>query len=233
MTMTTTTATQPTVLQVLDNLNGHSLSVDAAISNAQKAYERKTWMSEAIVNNRLTDLFNTLRDAINELPEGTVPVKTFSANTGKPGTKKVNRRDIAKRSFTTAFSSASRDLAKSDKLPELCRGKKLSWKLCNAFLENITQTDVTTRVERLLRNDKAIDETGMQAVIALLDKEIKASTKRKADKEQREAAQERKLAILADIQYFMGRNGNNVEEAHKMAAQLHKISATQLKQAIG
>lgn len=216
-----------TVTNILDNLNTTTLSAENAYSNAAKAYERKQWLKESVKENRLTDFLETLEQAINALSEGTETIKTLSATTGKEGTKKVNRRDIAKRSYSTAFAGMVADLGENGKF----YGKVLAWKLSRPEVKDkvVKEKTIADKLATIL--GETIDNKGLSTIVATIETE---QARHKAEVEAMAAtlqADKVRTSYLEDIARVIAK-GRTEEQALTVAAAMNDITVEELKVAI-
>lgn len=216
-----------TATMILENLNTITLSADNAVSNAKKAYERKQWLLTAVKENRLTDFLETLEQAINALPEGAETVKTFSAATGKEGTKKINYRDIAKRSYTTAFAGMVTDLGETGKF----YGKVLAWKLSRPEVKDkvVKEKTIADKLAAIL--GESIDNKGLATIVATIENEQARHLKDIEDMAAARQADKVRTSYLEDIARIIAK-GRTEEQALIVAAAMNDISVEELKVAI-
>jgi len=212
---------------ILDNLNTYAVTANQAVSNAKKAYERKEWFASFVKENRLTDFLEVIEQAINSLPEGTVTVDTFSATTGKTGQKKVNQRDISKRSFSTAWASVEKSLTDSK-----YQGKELKWKLSRPELVNRTTKEKTLAEKLATILDKSIDNKGLETIVTTIEQEQARHTSEIAAMAATLKADRLRTDLLQEIAGYMLK-GRTEEQAYSIAALANDIDLAQLKQAIG
>ena len=214
----------PSISSVLDNLTVNQLSVNQTISNAQKSAQRVEWFTTAIKENRLTDFFKTLESAVNSLPEGTETINTVNPVTGKTGTKKTNVRDIAKRSFSTAFGHAVKGTA--------YEGKLLKWKLSIPYEEDkAAAKGFEERVTDLLKN--TIDNQGLRVILATIKAEQVRHKEHAAQLAHENEARLYRARLLEDIALVSKRNGITQEQVIAKVAMLNDLDESEVLAAIG
>jgi hypothetical protein len=212
------------VSQLLTNLSTASLSIDAALSNAAKSAERVEWFQSEISENRLTDFLVTIEQAIDSLPEGTLEVATIHPVTGVKSTKKVNRRDIAKAAFKTAFGHAVKG-------HKTLSGKVLSFKLSVPLpIDKAAPKSLEDKLATLFKD--SIDSAGLKVIIETANIEIKRHASEVVELAANHAAMELKATIAADVAAMMQR-GKTIDQAQALAAALNDLTLDELRIAIG
>ena len=225
--MAKSTSREFTVNNILDNLSSDITGKSAnTFSNAQKAFERKTWMQAIIVGKAIDSVHLTeLGTAIDALPSGTITVPTFNANTGEVKEKKINYRDVAKNSFSTAWKAAVKD-------NEKWGSYLLKWKLSSPTIEK-DETIKKTDLERIVAIlGDAIDSKGIEDIKAVLE----TSTIRieKANKEcfERQSEIKERAQISETIAMFR-QHGMALETAIDKAALVTGKTVEELKKIVG
>ena len=214
----------PSVNSVLSNLQTVDTTAEG-ISNAQKAFERAEWCKAAISAGKLPELLIVFSKTIEALPVGNTTRATFNARTGEHGTKKVNFRDVAKVSISKAFKVAS------DKFPEY-KGKIISWKLSTPAIIDADVKAPETLADKLVKLlGDTVDEKGISAILATIDKEQARNRTAVAAMAKKSAVDATRKLIASDYQLLLDR-GCTIEQAINKVAILHDIDANKARKAL-
>lgn len=215
----------PAVNAIIDNLYVADITAET-LSNNQKSYERQEWFKLANTAGKMPELFINISKAIDALPAGDVILPTFSAKTGKHDTKKVNYRDNAKRSFSTAFKNFT--LQNAD-----FTGKILEWKLSAPTITSGKVKPVDTledKISKILK--ETVDSKGLSVIMATITREQDRNAKAlKAMAAKAGQVQARKL-IISDYQLLLDR-GCTIEQAVAKVAVLHDMDTDKAIKALG
>jgi hypothetical protein len=211
---------------LLDNLStDHTGRANNTFTNAQKAYERKIWLQEATKGALNSTMLADLGRAIDALPKGTIAVPTFNANTGVVGQKKINYRDIAKTSLTTAWKNAVKG-------NENYEGTQLKWKgsVPEIIQGTIQRKSDFDRVVAIL--DEKLDSKAVNQLKALIAESVERIELSNVETFARENQRKVKRLLSEDYGMLMARS-MTVEQAVAKVAILHDMEEVDVKAVLG